>query len=61
MSAVTEAGRKRIRDLRRERIERELRRHEWFAEVPRLVVSGFADLVVVRASGVDAHFGLDAH
>jgi hypothetical protein len=47
MSALTEAGRKRIRDLRRERVERELRRHEWFAEAPRLVVSGFADLVVV--------------
>jgi hypothetical protein len=47
MRAVTEAGQKRIRDLSRERIERELRQHEWFAEAPRLVVSGFADLVVV--------------
>jgi hypothetical protein len=69
MSLLTEAGRKRVRDLRRERVERELRRHEWFAEAPRLVVSGFADLVVVsrelralmltaglmRADGEDVH------
>jgi len=69
MSAVTQAGQKRIRDLRRQRVERELRRHEWFAEAPRLVVSGFADLVVVsrelrslmltaglmRADGEDVH------
>jgi hypothetical protein len=69
MRAVTEAGQKRIRDLSRERIERELRQHEWFAEAPRLVVSGFADLVVVsrelrqlmlsaglmRADGEDVH------
>jgi hypothetical protein len=47
MSALTEAGRKKIRDNRREAIERELRRHEWFASAPRLVVSGYAGLVVV--------------
>jgi hypothetical protein len=47
MSTVTEIGRKRIRDIRRERIERELRQHQWFAEAPRLVVSGLADLIVV--------------
>jgi hypothetical protein len=69
MSLLTKSGRKRIRDVRRERVERELRRHEWFAEAPRLVVSGFADLVVVsrelrslmltaglmRADGEDVH------
>jgi hypothetical protein len=47
MSLVTEAGRKRVRDIRRERVERELRGHSWFTEAPRLLVSGLADLMVV--------------
>jgi hypothetical protein len=47
MSALTEPGRQRMRDIRRERVERELRRHAWFTEAPRLLVSGLADLVVV--------------
>jgi hypothetical protein len=69
MSSLTESGRKKIRDMRRERVERELRRHQWFATAPRLVVSGYADLVVVsrelrtlmltvglmRADGEDVH------
>src|SRR5581483_12026724 len=47
MSTITASGRQRIRDVKRERVERELRQHPWFAETPRLIVSGLANLMVV--------------
>ena len=69
MSAITLDGRQHIRDKGRERIERELRRHPWFSETPRLIVSGLAELLIVsrelralmlrdglmRADGSDIH------
>src|SRR5690348_16707039 len=47
MSVLTIVGRQHIRDKGRERIERELRKHPWFAETPRLIVSGLAELLIV--------------
>jgi len=49
MRALTAVDRKNqlLRDFKRDRVERELQKHEWFAEAPCLVVSGLADLMVV--------------
>jgi hypothetical protein len=41
------ATRKRIHDHRRTVVARQLRRHEWFVAVPRQIINGFAELLVV--------------